>query len=154
MEIKSTAIIGMGALGMMYGTHMLDAGEKNVWFVMDEARVQKYGARTFYKNDKSYQLPMKNCEEMNPADLVIVAVKYNALPSALETMRKCVGEHTVILSVMNGITSEEIIGERYGKEHMIYTVAHGMDVHEDGRAADRSAGSVPGEKRKGSGSVF
>ena len=32
MEIKSTAIIGMGALGMMYGTHMLDAGEKNVWF--------------------------------------------------------------------------------------------------------------------------
>lgn len=128
MEIKSTAIIGMGALGMMYGTHMLDAGEKNVWFVMDEARVQKYGARTFYKNDKSYQLPMKNCEEMNPADLVIVAVKYNALPSALETMRKCVGEHTVILSVMNGITSEEMIGERYGKDHMVYTVAHGMDA--------------------------
>ena len=39
----------MGALGMMYGTHMLDAGEKNVWFVMDEARMQKYGTRTFYK---------------------------------------------------------------------------------------------------------
>lgn len=103
MEIKSTAIIGMGALGMMYGTHMLDAGEKNVWFVMDEARMQKYGTRTFYKNEKPYQLPIKNCEQMDPADLVIVAVKYNALPSALETMRKCVGEHTVIFTVMNGM---------------------------------------------------
>ena len=36
--------------------------------------------------------------------------------------------HTVIMSVMNGISSERIIAERYGEENIVYTVAQGMDA--------------------------
>lgn len=43
-------------------------------------------------------------------------------------MKNCVGENTVILSVMNGISSEKIIGERYGHGRLIDTVAQGMDA--------------------------
>ena len=32
------------------------------------------------------------------------------------------------MSVMNGIDSEEIIADTFGKEHLIYTVAQGMDA--------------------------
>ena len=43
-------------------------------------------------------------------------------------MKNCVGENTVIRSVMNGISSEKIIGERYGHGRLIDTVAQGMDA--------------------------
>ena len=77
---------------------------------------------------------MAAASTMEPVDLVIVAVKYNGLPSAIETMKSCVGKDTIILSVMNGIDSEEMIAEAYGKEHLIYTVAQGMDAMKFGDA--------------------
>ncbi|MDD2958402.1 MAG: 2-dehydropantoate 2-reductase [Lachnospiraceae bacterium] len=127
--IKKTAIIGMGALGILYGTHMIDQdGIQNVCYVMDSKRSEKYKNQTFYKNGTAYQMPVCDCERAEAADLVIVAVKYNGLASAVDTMKRCVGEHTIIMSVMNGISSEEIIADQYGKEHMIYTVAQGMDA--------------------------
>ena len=129
MAIENVAIIGMGALGILYGTHIMDhAGADQVRYIMDEERVEKYRDRLFSKNGKEYRMPVCDCEKAEPADLVIVAVKYNGLLSALDTMKRCIGDHTIILSVMNGISSEEIIGERYGKEHLIYTVAQGMDA--------------------------
>ncbi|MDD3278861.1 MAG: ketopantoate reductase family protein [Lachnospiraceae bacterium] len=128
-RIGKTAIVGMGALGLLYGTQIYDhRGADGVVYVMDEARVQKYQDRTFYKNGKAYQLPICSGQDMTPVDLVIIAVKYHALESALETMKNCVGEHTVIMSVMNGITTEQVIGERFGMDHMIDTVAQGMDA--------------------------
>ena len=127
MEIRKSAIIGMGALGMLYGTHLVDSGA-DVQYVMDAARYAKYSGREFYKNGKVYRLPMCPSERAEPADLVIVAVKYTGLQAALDTMAGCVGENTIILSVMNGITSEEILSERFGAEHLVYCVAHGMDA--------------------------
>ena len=129
MRIENTAICGMGALGMLYGTYIIDNdGADKVRYVMDRSRVEKYGQRVFYKNDVPYHLPMRDCAEESPADLLIVAVKYTGLADAMKVMERCVGENTVIMSVMNGITSEDILAERFGREHMIYTVAHGMDA--------------------------
>ena len=45
----------------------------------------------------------------------------------MDTMRNCVGKDTIILSLLNGITSEEIIAKRYGAERIVYTVAQSMD---------------------------
>lgn len=127
MQIQKITIIGMGALGTLYGTHLLDEGEE-VQYVLDESRFQKYAGTLFYKNQKPYHLPMVNAKQAQPADLLIVAVKYPGLPSALDTMASSVGEGTIIMSVMNGIDSEDILAERFGKEHLIYTVAHKMDA--------------------------
>ena len=129
MRIEHTAICGMGALGMLYGTHIIDNdGADKVHYVMDRDRLEKYGQRVFYKNDVPYQLPMRDCAEESPVDLLIVAVKYTGLADAMKAMERCVGENTIIMSVMNGITSEDILAERFGTEHMIYTVAQGMDA--------------------------
>ena len=62
------------------------------------------------------------------ADLVVVAVKYTGLEAALDVMAGCVGEDTVIISVLNGISSEEIIARRYGWDRVLYSVAVGMDA--------------------------
>ncbi len=130
-KIETVAIIGMGALGILYGTQSLDNGHP-VSYIMNETRVKKYSGKTFYKNGKAYQLPLEDCAKGQPADLVMVAVKNSGLASALEDMRPYVGENTVIMSVMNGIDSEEEIAEKYGMEKLIYTVAQGMDAMKAG----------------------
>ena len=127
--IQNTLIIGMGALGLLYADIIAKAkGQDAVAFVMDEQRLAKYKDTTFTINGEGKQFRMISDKEAKPADLLIVAVKYNGLRPALETMKACVDGHTIIISVMNGIDSEEIIAEAFGKEHMIYTVAQAMDA--------------------------
>lgn len=129
MTIKTVAIIGMGALGMMYGCQIADRlGKDAVQFVMDRERYEKNKNRTFFKNHQPCSVNLVCDEAAKPVDLVIVAVKYRSLQSALHTMRNSVGEKTVLMSVMNGINSEAAIGARYGKKNLIYTVAQAMDV--------------------------
>ena len=119
----------MGALGLLYGSYIADhAGNDTVSFIVSDARKQRYRDKIFTENGKVVDFAVESEELATPADLVIVAVKYNDLKSALDTMRNCVGSHTVIMSVMNGISSEKIIAGRYGKSNIVYTVAQGMDA--------------------------
>ena len=46
--------------------------------------------------------------------------------------KKLIGEHTIIISLMNGITSEEIISARYPHKTVIPCVAIGMDAMRSG----------------------
>lgn len=128
-EIQSTAIIGMGALGLLYGNQIVSRlGSSGLRFIADRKRIQKYHSMEFTVNGEHRTFPMEDCETAAPADFVIVAVKYNALPEALNTMKNCVGPDTTIISVMNGISSEQMIGERYGREKVLYSIAQGMDA--------------------------
>ena len=52
-------------------------------------------------------------------DLMVVALKYGSLEGALESIQKATGEHTAIMSLMNGVDSEEIIGRAVGMEHVL-----------------------------------
>ncbi len=133
--IQSTAIIGMGALGLLYADRIVKArGKEGTVFLLDEDRIERYKGKEFSINGEKKDFQMKAVSEMTPVDLIIVAVKYTGLPEAVEMLKGCVGEHTIILSVMNGIDSEEIIAETFGQEHLIYTVAHGMDAMKFGDA--------------------
>lgn len=128
-EIKSAAIVGMGALGMLYAGLITDtAGSDAITFVAEPDRVEKYKNMKFSINGIPKKFTITDSRTCTPADLVIVAVKYTALPSALETMANCIGPDTTIISVLNGITSEEIIGKRFGMEKVIYCIAQGMDA--------------------------
>ena len=133
--IQSTAIIGMGALGLLYADRIVKArGQEGTAFILDDERMAKNKGKKFSINGEEKEFAMKAASSMNPMDLIIVAVKYNGLPTAIETMKNCVGKDTIILSVMNGIDSEELIAEAFGKENLIYTVAQGMDAMKFGDA--------------------
>lgn len=126
--IEKVAIIGMGALGLMYGSYISERSGRDAVFILNEERMIRYRDKIFTVNGKVVDPYMKAEDAAEPADLVLVAVKYNSLESALDTMKNCVGEHTIILSVLNGIVSEDIIAGRYGREKIVYTVAQGMDA--------------------------
>lgn len=130
MEIKKIAIVGMGALGVMYGEFLTKKlGKENVEFVANKNRIENYSKYGISCNGKQCDFTLVDeIETGNPADLIIFAVKANHLDSAIETVRNKVSKDTIIMSVLNGISSEEIIGKTYGMDNIIYTVVQGMDV--------------------------
>lgn len=129
IDTKKTAIVGMGALGMLYARQIAATlGPDAVSFLADRERMDRYRETPFSINGESCTFRIEDCKEAGTADFVIVAVKYNALSSALETMKSSIGPDTTIISVMNGIDSEAIIGERFGQEKVLYCIAQGMDA--------------------------
>lgn len=129
-KIKNISIIGMGALGILFGDlFSRKLGRRAVTFIADQSRIQRYRTEGVYCNNKKCEFQFSDgVQPERPADLLIFAVKGTALDRALKEVRNLVGSETIILSLLNGIVSEEIIGETFGKEHVLYCVAQGMDA--------------------------
>ncbi len=126
-RLESVGIIGMGALGLLYAD-IITAHSGRAVFLMDEDRLRRYGSEAFSVNGREVRFPMMRGEDAGVLDLVIVAVKYPGLEDALRVMEPAVGPETVIISLLNGISSEEIIGRHFGNGHVLHVVAQGMDA--------------------------
>lgn len=132
--INNVAIIGLGALGIMYADHFTEKiGKENVRIIVDEKRKKRYEETGIYANGKKCVFNfVTDFKDGESADLVIFAVKANSLDSAIEAAEKQIGPKTILLSVLNGIVSEERLASKYGDENLVYCVAQGMDaVRED-----------------------
>lgn len=129
-RIESVAIIGAGALGIMYGKLINDAlGRERVWFVADDRRVDHYRRNGVFANDEPCGFNFATPAQIpTHVDLVIFTVKAMALDAALTEAAPLMGPHTVVISLLNGITSERIIGERVGHDKVLYSVCQGMDA--------------------------
>jgi 2-dehydropantoate 2-reductase len=130
MEIKKVSIIGLGALGILFGSHLAKSMPKeDVRIIADRKRIDKYKKENVYCNgepcDFHFVAPEEPCE---PADLLMFTVKYEGLHDAIQAVQRHVGKDTIILSALNGITSEGIIGQVYGMDKILYSVAQGMDA--------------------------
>lgn len=155
MEINKVTIVGMGALGLMYGALMEEAnGKGTVSFLMDDERLIKHKSDIYKVNGKEVSFKMIGKEEAEPADLAIFATKYSGLDEAIELMKSSISEDTIIISVMNGIISEEIIKRHFSDNNLLYCLGEGMDAMRDGteltysRMGQLRIGAVKDEQKK------
>ncbi len=131
--IRKVAILGAGAMGAAYAAMFSKDEHFSVCFVADAARYERLNAQGVTVNGKRYAVPViRPAEAAEPAELIVVALKHHHLGAALPQIEGLVGEQTIILSVMNGLSSEEIIGARYGMEKLVYAIAVGIDAVRDG----------------------
>ena len=130
MNIERIAIVGMGALGVLYGDFLTEhLGRERVGFVVNAERRARYGRTEISANGRRYDFRLIDASETGePADLVIFAVKATALDQAMEDAAGQIGPDTVLLSVLNGITSERLLEQRFGGRNVVYCVAQGMDA--------------------------
>lgn len=133
-RIENIAIIGMGALGLLFGDLLDRDVGLSVGFIVDEARMARYRGEPISVNGaaKHFRLLPAGAKGA-PADLVIFAVKATALAGAMEDAAGYVGPDSVVLSLLNGITSEELLEARFGREKVVYCIAQGMDATREGR---------------------
>ena len=67
------------------------------------------------------------------ADLIIIATKYDGLFDVIENIKNFVQDDTVIMSLLNGVTSEKIIAQTYGREKLLYSYFIGHSAVRTGR---------------------
>lgn len=143
-KITKIAIVGAGAMGAAYGSMFVDAVGFSVSFVARGERYQRLKKQSFTVNNRLYNIPVIHPETVSqPADLILVALKHHHLADAVNDITTLLGADTVILSVMNGLESEAIIGAACGIEKMVYAMALGIDaLHENGRFTYDSPGKI------------
>ena len=143
--IRTSALIGLGALGILFGRKM-----PGVQVVADEARAARYAAQPTLCNGEECRFAYCDPAAGQPVDLILVAVKATALDEAIRQIGAFVGPDTVILSVLNGITSEERLEAAY-PGHVLWSVAIGMDANRSGRTlVFKSPGEIQFGERDGS----
>lgn len=97
-------MVGAGAVGGLIGTKLALAGHETsaVARGLSLEALRLHGWRL----ESGEQAPVvaTDCpSELGPQDLVVVAVKAYALPSAARSVSPLLGEHTVVLPAMNGV---------------------------------------------------
>ena len=148
-KITSVALLGAGAVGsyVIYGF----SGCPDIRFslVAEGARAERLKKDGCLINGDVYHPEVLSPAEAHGVDLLIVALKYGALKEALPEIQAVVGEHTTVMSLMNGVDSEDIIASAIGAEHMIYSLIKVASSRKEGRGCcfdpETTVGIIYGE---------
>ena len=127
-DIQNVLICGLGAIGSIYADKIKDAK-----ILVDEQRLERYKKNPTTFNGKVMELDYILPDDDFKADLIIIATKYDGLADAVKNIQNFVGDDTLILSLLNGVTSEKFIAERYGAEKIVYSYFIGHSAVRDGR---------------------
>lgn len=133
-EIKNVLVCGIGAVGSIYADKIEKFTHQNLRVLVDEARLERYKKNPTVFNgrvlDFNYILPNDTSFK---ADLIIIATKFDGLNDVIKNIKNFVYDDTVILSLLNGVTSEKIIAKTYGREKLLYSYFIGHSAIRDGR---------------------
>ena len=149
MRINKVALFGAGAVGAYFIWGLSEKLGDHFYVVAKGERKERLEKNGIIINGKQYSLNVKEPQELTDVDLILVSSKQDALPGMLSDIKCMVGENTIVMSLLNGVTSEEIIGEAIGMEHILYSVMRIASVrigNEISFHPDITAGVFAGEK--------
>lgn len=129
MEIKKITLIGFGAVGSLYGS-MLDKafGSKNVELLAKGERLERYKKTGMVINNKQHFFNVVDPSDATPSDFILIATKNLQIDEVVKDIKNSVGENTIILSLLNGIESEDKLITEYGKQKVLYGFCVGMST--------------------------
>ena len=138
--IRRVGILGAGAIGAIYANHFAKVPDafQTVLLATGE-RAERLRSTPWVINGKVLQGvavtdPSAPGAEVTPVDLLLVAVKHQHLLDAVKDAAPLVAPNrTLILSVMNGLDSEDVLIERFGERSVLHCMALAMDSTRKGR---------------------
>ncbi len=119
------AVVGTGAVGGYYGGRLANAGEDVRFLMRGDYAAVKEGGLEVRSWEGDFVLPagkvqvFREAREMGKAHLVIVALKTTSENWYEELIGPVVGEGTVILSIQNGLGTDERLAELFGRERVV-----------------------------------
>ena len=119
MKRMNVIICGLGAVGLTYASKFKDVS--NLKILADKKRLEKFKTQKPVLNDKEMDFDYILPDEKFDCDLIIISTKADGLGSAIENIKNFVGEKTIILSLLNGISSEEKIANVYGRDKVLHS---------------------------------
>lgn len=121
-EIKNVFLVGLGAIGSIYASKFYDCPSVNFKVLVTQDRLEYYSKNPLIFNgikyDFEYTVTSENTEK---ADLIIISTKNNSLLEVIQMIRPLVKKDTIIISLLNGINSEELLIKEFGKKNVLYS---------------------------------
>ncbi len=120
-SINKVILCGLGAVGTVYADKLQRFDEKNFRVLVDEERLKRYMANpiSFNGNKLNFHYITPDTEDFK-ADLIIIATKMTGLDDAIKNIKNFIYENTIIIPLLNGVTSEELIADAYGWDKVLY----------------------------------
>ena len=132
-EIKRVIILGAGAMGAYFASRFFQTPGFETALLARGERFERLRRDGLIVNGVHQALPVFHPDRAPwTADLAIVALKHHHLPGAVPDLRHLVSEETTLLSVMNGLDSEETLAAAYGAAQVLYAVSVGIDAQRQG----------------------
>ena len=125
------SLIGLGALGILHARDLASHPELcTLTCIADTERQKRYAREGIFCNNVRLDLSLMAPEEKpeHKADLVMVCVKATGLEQTIQDIANHVGEGTIIISLLNGVTSEDMLRTAYPMARVIHCIAQGMDA--------------------------
>jgi len=138
-RINRIYIIGLGAIGCSYAAKLYDRFPDSIKIIAKKKRIDTFKDSRIIINNKTYNFSyISPGEKHEPADLLIIAVKYPDLRQAIADIKDFIGKNTIIISLLNGILSEEVIGQEIGMQHMLYAYSTASVMRDQSCAIGKS----------------
>lgn len=127
------ALIGAGAVGAYFvwgfgqqpsgGKDVAGDGSKREFVVVAEGdRNKRLSENGIKVNGRVFRPTVQTPDEAGVCDVVVMAIKSVNIREAVDMLPKIVGENTVVMSMLNGVESEEIIAGKIGWDHVIHSI--------------------------------
>jgi 2-dehydropantoate 2-reductase len=116
-------VVGAGAIGGYFGGRLVQKGEDVTFLVRPSKQLQLADTGLVVKSvNGDFVTPVQTItygEPAEPFDCIIVAVKAYHLPGLLIDLAPYVGEHTLILPLLNGYDHFGVLGRHFGPEKVL-----------------------------------
>ena len=119
--IKKVLLTGLGGVGTVYAN--LINKNKNIEFkvLADKTRLEKYKKEPRLLNGEPCEFEFITPEDEFKPDLVIISTKSTGLYNAIKNLKNFIDKKTIIMSFINGISSERILQEYFNPEQILYS---------------------------------
>lgn len=142
MQIKNVAMIGAGAIGGVYAYSLHKLLGDNFAFIANDKRKERLEKEGLYLNGEHFNPKVVSSDEGTTFDLIIVSVKNYQLQSAIEDMRNLVGENTIILTLLNGISARDVLQEEFKDNNVLYGLAIKIDAVKVGNKITQNSKAI------------
>lgn len=129
MKINNVALIGMGAIGTVYGNLLYKRYGSDFAVITGESRKEKLKSNGFTLNNNTFYPNIFSSDEKGVTfDLIIFCVKNYQLEESLEDVCNFVGANTVMITFLNGVTAKDRIQAAYPNNKVLYGLSMGIDA--------------------------
>jgi len=138
--MPAISVIGLGAMGASYAAKLAGVPDARLRVIASGQRAARLLSQGVTVNGHHLGFPVVAPDDpVEPADLLVVAVKYTGFAEALRQIRHHVGPGTVIMSLLNGITSETELAAAYPQAEVLYSITVGVDAVRRGQEVTYSS---------------
>lgn len=133
MQIKTAAIIGFGAIGCVYGRHLIKYMGDDFAVIAGGKRGDKLRENGIVIDGETLMPNVISPDDNNfKAGLIILSVKNYALDSAIEDIKNIVTPETILLPIFNGIAGREKLAKAFPENTVFYGLCRTDALRTDG----------------------